>query len=221
VRLAENTLSSNDVASEQAVLLSRKWLAEHWPNDEKQEMLHAIERGVVAELRLRDNREYGIPLNGDVTVPVLIEDNRRGMGMPTARPGQQYQVDPVLSQNKHGLLEMRNETTRRFYAWAALRPDPECYLQWRAAVEDDDGKDAAGQWLCGPHRGNHFTGGFVEALPKWLFEPHPEWCLGSYPPELRGGLDAAQPFKRGPGRPRKYRLHELEPIVCGQPVANP
>lgn len=166
--------------------LAKRWVVQHWRDDELQQLTRAIVDGVNAECVARDQREHAIPISGklyddtpevdpvtgkEVKPPIKIEERRKGL--------------------KHGHREVRLEARRRMYELILRRPDPATFFALFNAIGDDDGKDENGQWLC--QRGVACEdkndpaypdgGGFDDRWPKWM------------PKQKRAAMDEPRPLQ--------------------------
>lgn len=159
---------------ERQTLAAREWVFARWPYEKRNAVLHAIQSSVVQELRQRDYRCYGIPLDGNI----LVVDSQTG----------RLTADVKLAELKQLGRCQTLETKRRWTAWMALKPDVAKCDKWLEIIEEDDGKDESGQWLCGEHHGRRYTRAQMSqdsslvyetgfgVLPKWLTQPPLELC---------------------------------------------
>lgn len=153
---------AGDEAFLREVHIAKQKMHQAWRENDVQRIVDAIRSAVAAELILRDNREHEIPLDGklyaDSDEPA--RDGATGQAGPV-----RIEVDPKLKGRKHGYESQRLEARRRLYALILKGPHPSRFYELLDAIEQDDGRDAEGEWLC-RRDGYPLTGN--ERLPKWL-----------------------------------------------------
>jgi hypothetical protein len=180
MRVAE--LRKEGVAQlDQAFEEARRWVFETWPEDDWQDIAHAIRDGVNAECLLRDNREHQIPLDGKIHDEDTELDP--ATGKTKLRP---IEIDPMRQGLRHGHREVRLEGRRRLHALTLRRPEPSTFFELHQAIQEDDGKDADGRWLCNrrasekDRRSEAYPDGtgFDSRLPKWM-PPMPSAAVAS------------------------------------------
>lgn len=205
--MKRSTTQTSDLIRDLEHEKARRWLIAHWSPDDRNLVLSAIRDSVIEELKQRDTREYNIPPNGDICV--MDPESKRLV------------PDPVLASQRRNGRDESIEVKHRWRTWIALKPDPVYVYDWVRVIEEDDGKDEFGNWLCGPHGGKRYSRhqmsanpeliyhtGFGKSLPKWLREPNRNWCvtdddnIGISANGVRGGFPDPDSPPRRRGRPK-------------------
>lgn len=195
----EGAATAAQARRDQDMAEARRWIFARWPNDDWQEIVHAIRDAVNAECLVRDRREHQIPLTGKIYDERSYVDQATG-----ATKFPPIKVDPRRMGLRHGHREVRLESRRRLYALTLRRPEPSTFFDLQRAIIDDDGKDADGRWLCErciPHPDNTEADQKHEAWPDGSgFDPErlPKWMPNAAAPAFaQVPLQAFQPTANG------------------------
>lgn len=206
----EQYATASQARRDQDLAAAKRWIHGTWPSDDWQDIVHAIRDAVNAECLLRDEREHQIPLSGKLYDDEPTYDPSTGVKrLPSIK------IDPRRLGLRHGGKEPRLEARRRTYELALLRPEPSTFFDLLRAIQEDDGKDTAGRWLCErcvPEQNEKCEAfpdgsGFGGRLPKWMPSPTADLVCRSLPvvetvtplpPGITGTVTQLPPFVFAP-----------------------